>query len=759
MTDCLFCRIVAGELPVDQGRRVRARLRVPRPRAPGAGARARRPEGPRDLGARRESRGERPPARRARAARPGGRARSRASTARTAATGSSSTSGRDAQHVGAAPAHARARRPHDGLAARMSTTEHRRAPRVADESVTTTVANPNLLSELLGQRDELLRVVEHAFPSVHDRRCGQRAAVDGPRRGARARLFDELLVAARERPAPRRRPRSSARSTWCARTCGPARSSATTSCAARRASPSAPTPRARSATPTRSTTNTITFAIGPAGTGKSYLAVAAAVQALQRREVQRIVLTRPAVEAGERLGFLPGDLMAKVDPYLRPLYDALYDMLGPEGTQRLLEKGTVEVAPLAFMRGRTLNDSFIILDEAQNTTPEQMKMFLTRIGFGSRCVVTGDVTQIDLGGATSGLAGIEEILEGIEGIAFVQLTRARRRAPPHRGGHRRRLRARGGRVTHRRLRRRRAARRDRRPRRRWWRSRGSVLEAEGVRGGAEVSLIFVDEPTIAELNERFLGQEGPTDVLSFPLDDEPLAGGPPARRRRHRSGRAARGRRRPTCSATSSSARRSRRATPRATSVAFDDELALLVVHGTLHLLGWDHEDDEEAERMEARERELLRRALVRDVGGTVIARRRVPLERHRAARRDRRAPRAARASSRSPRRASCAPRRCGRASLRRGAAHAARGASSSSSSDPEAFLNPVLLAGARLPAGRRDARRRARRAGGSGRSGSSSRRSPRWSSSSSSSRRSRRTSRCATPTAPRCSPRPSSTR
>jgi phosphate starvation-inducible PhoH-like protein len=169
--------------------------------------------------------------------------------------------------------------------------------------------------------------------------------------------------------------------------------------------------------------NTITFSIGPAGTGKSYLAVAAAVQALQRREVQRIVLTRPAVEAGERLGFLPGDLMAKVDPYLRPLYDALYDMLGPDGTQRLLEKGTVEVAPLAFMRGRTLNGSFIILDEAQNTTPEQMKMFLTRIGFGSRCVVTGDVTQIDLGGARSGLTGLEEILRGIEGIAFIRLTR------------------------------------------------------------------------------------------------------------------------------------------------------------------------------------------------------------------------------------------------------------------------------------------------------------------------------------------------
>jgi phosphate starvation-inducible PhoH-like protein len=169
--------------------------------------------------------------------------------------------------------------------------------------------------------------------------------------------------------------------------------------------------------------NIITFGIGPAGTGKSYLAVAQAVHALQSRQVARIILTRPAVEAGERLGFLPGDLMAKVDPYLRPLYDALYDLLEPEGAQRLLDRGTIEVAPLAFMRGRTLNNSFIILDEAQNTTPEQMKMFLTRIGFGSRCVVTGDVTQIDVPGGRSGLIGLEPVLGGVEDIAFVHLTR------------------------------------------------------------------------------------------------------------------------------------------------------------------------------------------------------------------------------------------------------------------------------------------------------------------------------------------------
>jgi phosphate starvation-inducible protein PhoH and related proteins len=169
--------------------------------------------------------------------------------------------------------------------------------------------------------------------------------------------------------------------------------------------------------------NIITVGIGPAGSGKSYLAVALAVQALHAKQVSRIVLTRPAVEAGERLGFLPGDLMAKIDPYLRPLYDALYDMLEPEGAVKLIEKGTIEVAPLAFMRGRTLNNSFIILDEAQNTTPEQMKMFLTRIGFGSKAVITGDVTQVDLRGERSGLAGLERILGTIEGLEFVHLDR------------------------------------------------------------------------------------------------------------------------------------------------------------------------------------------------------------------------------------------------------------------------------------------------------------------------------------------------
>nr|WP_051462674.1 PhoH family protein [Haloglycomyces albus] len=169
-------------------------------------------------------------------------------------------------------------------------------------------------------------------------------------------------------------------------------------------------------------THTITFGIGPAGTGKTYLAMAKAVQALQAKDINRIILTRPAVEAGEKLGFLPGTLTEKIDPYLRPLYDALHDMLDQSSIPKLMETGTIEVVPLAFMRGRTLNDSFIILDEAQNTTPEQMKMFLTRLGFGSKIVVTGDVTQIDLpGGQISGLKIVEKILSDVEDVHFSKL--------------------------------------------------------------------------------------------------------------------------------------------------------------------------------------------------------------------------------------------------------------------------------------------------------------------------------------------------
>ena len=171
--------------------------------------------------------------------------------------------------------------------------------------------------------------------------------------------------------------------------------------------------------------NTVTLGVGPAGTGKTYLAVAAAVAAFRAKEINRIILTRPAVEAGERLGFLPGDLQSKVDPYLRPLYDALFDMLGPETYQKYLERGNIEVAPLAYMRGRTLDDSFIILDEAQNTSREQMKMFLTRMGFGSKIVITGDVTQIDLpADKTSGLKEAMRVLKGVEDIAICRLGEA-----------------------------------------------------------------------------------------------------------------------------------------------------------------------------------------------------------------------------------------------------------------------------------------------------------------------------------------------
>jgi phosphate starvation-inducible protein PhoH and related proteins len=289
--------------------------------------------------------------------------------------------------------------------------------------VPTTVTVPNhLMPRLVGPLNENLRLVEAAFDGTRILNRGNQFVIDGVDADVAARLIEELrlileqgqsvdpsmvhrtidMVRADERP-----------------------SEVLTAEVLRSA-------RGRSVRPKTSgqkryadaiQTHTITFGVGPAGTGKSYLAVALAVQALQAKTVDRIILTRPAVEAGERLGFLPGDLMAKIDPYLRPLYDALYDMMGTEGARRLIEAGTVEVAPLAYMRGRTLNNSFIILDEAQNTTPEQMKMFLTRIGFGSKMVVTGDDTQIDLPGGRSGLLNLEHVLIGVEGLAWVHLGR------------------------------------------------------------------------------------------------------------------------------------------------------------------------------------------------------------------------------------------------------------------------------------------------------------------------------------------------
>ncbi|MGA2304203.1 MAG: PhoH family protein [Acidimicrobiales bacterium] len=284
------------------------------------------------------------------------------------------------------------------------------------------VPGNHLMAGLLGTRDELLRQVEQAFPLEKIAVQGNRITVEGPDADRVVRLFDEAVLLLQSG--------QSLDNSTMARTIDMVRDDVRPSEIMRAEvvrSAGGKTIRPNTAGQKRYTDaitqNIITFGIGPAGTGKSYLAVAQAVHALQSRQVARIILTRPAVEAGERLGFLPGDLMAKVDPYLRPLYDALYDLLEPEGAQRLLDRGTIEVAPLAFMRGRTLNNSFIILDEAQNTTPEQMKMFLTRIGFGSRCVVTGDVTQIDVLGGRSGLIGLEPVLGGVEDIAFVHLTR------------------------------------------------------------------------------------------------------------------------------------------------------------------------------------------------------------------------------------------------------------------------------------------------------------------------------------------------
>ncbi|MDA3031532.1 MAG: PhoH family protein [Actinomycetota bacterium] len=293
----------------------------------------------------------------------------------------------------------------------------------ADSHVTVVVPGEHVMTALVGPRDQFLRRVEQEFPSVAIRVRGNEVRVSGEETSHVtnvARLFEELvtliqngqqlddntldrvftMVKSNQRPSEI------------------LTQQVLRSAKGRQVKPKTGGQKRYVDTIAK---NVITFGIGPAGTGKSWLAVAMAVRALQAKEVERIILTRPAVEAGERLGFLPGDLMAKIDPYLRPLYDALYDMLDVEGVQRLIEKQVIEVAPLAFMRGRTLNNSFIILDEAQNTTPEQMKMFLTRIGFGSRVVVTGDVTQVDIAGNKSGLLSLEQTLAGIDNLAFVKL--------------------------------------------------------------------------------------------------------------------------------------------------------------------------------------------------------------------------------------------------------------------------------------------------------------------------------------------------
>jgi len=294
-----------------------------------------------------------------------------------------------------------------------------------DESRRTLVRVPgnHLMTDLLGPRDELLDMIEDAFPRTAITVRGNEVSVSGAESERVGKLFEELVVLLERGHSLEA---SSVRRTIDIIRADESPSEVLTADLVRtyRGGYVRPKTSGQKRYVDAIAEHTVTFGIGPAGTGKSWLAVAMAVQALQRKEVERIVLTRPAVEAGERLGFLPGDLMAKVDPYLRPLYDALHDMVGTEGAQKLLERGVVEVAPLAFMRGRTLNNSFIILDEAQNTTPEQMKMFLTRIGFGSKAVVTGDASQVDVPGGRSGLRRLETILGGIDGLAFVRLTGA-----------------------------------------------------------------------------------------------------------------------------------------------------------------------------------------------------------------------------------------------------------------------------------------------------------------------------------------------
>ncbi|MBT2498497.1 PhoH family protein [Agromyces sp. ISL-38] len=279
---------------------------------------------------------------------------------------------------------------------------------------------------LLGPQDRLLSSIEREYPGVEVHVRGNEIAIRGDVDGRTRvrRLIEELLELVRngQDPTPTE-VRSSARMLEADPNAKPSEMLGQVIVSSRGRTIRPKTEGQRQYVDAIDE-HTIVFGIGPAGTGKTYLAMAKAVQALQRKEVNRIILTRPAVEAGERLGFLPGTLTDKIDPYLRPLYDALNEMMDPELVPKLLAAGTVEVAPLAYMRGRTLNDSFVVLDEAQNTTPEQMKMFLTRLGFGSRMVVTGDVTQVDLPIGASGLRLVTRILDNVDDIQFIRLTSA-----------------------------------------------------------------------------------------------------------------------------------------------------------------------------------------------------------------------------------------------------------------------------------------------------------------------------------------------
>ncbi|WP_019633930.1 PhoH family protein [Actinomadura atramentaria] len=301
---------------------------------------------------------------------------------------------------------------------------HRRDDRAGERSqLKIVVPDDHSMVSLLGSRDELLHVVERAFRSdIHVR--GNEITVTGPAAEAElvSRLFGELIELLRS--GTQLTPDAVERSVAMLRDVGGERPAEvlTLDIVSSRGRTIRPKTLNQKRYVEAIDRHTIVFGLGPAGTGKTYLAMAKAVRALQDKKVNRIILTRPAVEAGERLGFLPGTLYEKIDPYLRPLYDALHDMVDPDSIPRLMSAGTIEVAPLAYMRGRTLNDSFIILDEAQNTSPEQMKMFLTRLGFGSKVVVTGDVTQVDLpSGQQSGLSVVQDILRGVPDIDFCRL--------------------------------------------------------------------------------------------------------------------------------------------------------------------------------------------------------------------------------------------------------------------------------------------------------------------------------------------------
>ncbi len=297
---------------------------------------------------------------------------------------------------------------------------------MADENTATVriLADGVAMVRLLGPQDRLLRIIEQEHPSVDVHVRGNEITLSGEQEAVAAArgLVDELLTMTRD--GQDLAPSDVATSARLMNAEGGPRPSEVLSepILSSRGRVIRPKTLGQRDYVDAIDENTIVFGIGPAGTGKTYLAMAKAVQALQRKEVDRIILTRPAVEAGERLGFLPGTLTDKIDPYLRPLYDALNEMIDPEILPKLMATGTIEVAPLAYMRGRTLNNSFVVLDEAQNTTPEQMKMFLTRLGFGTKMVVTGDITQVDLPGGTSGLRVVNRVLADIDDIHFARLT-------------------------------------------------------------------------------------------------------------------------------------------------------------------------------------------------------------------------------------------------------------------------------------------------------------------------------------------------